>query len=169
MIKGQRILFTLVYYWRLVKLAALHLGGASQVALVAKNPPANAGDKRLRLHLWIWKIPWRRAGNPFQYSCLENPMDRRAWQAAVHRVTKSWIWLKRLSTLRDTNFIHLFSSFLLNLSSWTWNIDSFIIGRRRYRTHGQCLKSWSPVTKRWHTSVTLTHLLLARMPLHGYI
>ena len=31
--------------------------------------------------------------NPFQYSCLENPMDRRAWQATVHRVTKSWMWL----------------------------------------------------------------------------
>ena len=38
---------------------------------------------------WVWKIPWRRDGNPFQYSCLENPMDRRAWQATVHGVTKS--------------------------------------------------------------------------------
>ena len=32
-------------------------------------------------------------GNPLQYSCLENPMDRRAWRATVHRVTKSWTWL----------------------------------------------------------------------------
>ena len=32
-------------------------------------------------------------GNPLQCSCLENPMDRGAWQAAVHGVTKSWIWL----------------------------------------------------------------------------
>ena len=32
------------------------------------------------------------------YSCLENPKDRGAWQATVHRVTKSWAWLKRLST-----------------------------------------------------------------------
>ena len=34
--------------------------------------------------------------NPLQYSCLENPMDRGAWQAIVHGVTKSWPWLKRL-------------------------------------------------------------------------
>ena len=30
-------------------------------------------------------------GNPLQYSCLKNPMDRGAWQAAFHRVTKSWM------------------------------------------------------------------------------
>ena len=37
------------------------------------------------------------ASNPFQYSCLENPMDRGAWQAAVHGVSKSWLQLKWLS------------------------------------------------------------------------
>ena len=37
-------------------------------------------------------------GNPFQHSCLEDPMDRGAWWATVHRVTKSWTWLKHLST-----------------------------------------------------------------------
>ena len=37
-------------------------------------------------------------GNPLQYSCLENPMDRGAWWATVHRVAKSWTRLKRLST-----------------------------------------------------------------------
>ena len=36
-------------------------------------------------------------GNPFQYSCLENPIDRGAWQATVHSVTKSQILLKHLS------------------------------------------------------------------------
>ena len=36
-------------------------------------------------------------GNPLQYSCLENPMDRGAWWATVHRVTKSQTWLKCLS------------------------------------------------------------------------
>ena len=34
-----------------------------------------------------------RHGNPFQYSCLENPMDRGAWMATVHKVAKSWTWL----------------------------------------------------------------------------
>ena len=36
-------------------------------------------------------------GNPLQYSCLENPMDRGAWQAMVHRVAESWTQLKRLN------------------------------------------------------------------------
>ena len=40
--------------------------------------------------------------NPLQYSCLENPMDRGAWWATVHRVAKSWTLLERLST-------HIFS------------------------------------------------------------
>ena len=40
----------------------------------------------------------RRAWQPTPYSCLENPMDREAWQATVHRVTKSWTGLKQLST-----------------------------------------------------------------------
>ena len=46
---------------------------------------------------WVGKISWKRNGNPLQYSCLENPMDRRAWQATVHRVTKSWMWLRDCS------------------------------------------------------------------------
>ena len=36
-------------------------------------------------------------GNPLQYSCLENPMDRGIWQAMVHRVAKSWTLQKQLS------------------------------------------------------------------------
>ena len=41
--------------------------------------------------------PREGTGNPFQYSCLENSMDRGAWWATVHRVTKSWTQLKRFS------------------------------------------------------------------------
>ena len=37
---------------------------------------------------WVGKIPWRRACNPLQYSCLENPIDRRAWGTTVHRITE---------------------------------------------------------------------------------
>ena len=54
--------------------------------------------KRFLFNPWVRKIPWRRSGNPLQYSCLKNPMDREAWQATVHRVAKSWAWLKWLST-----------------------------------------------------------------------
>ena len=44
------------------------------------------------------RSPGGRHDNPFQYSCLENPMDRGAWQATVHGVTKSQTLLWRLST-----------------------------------------------------------------------
>ena len=50
--------------------------------------------KRLGFDSWVQKIPWRRAWqHPVQYSYLENPMDRGAWKATIHRVTKSWSWL----------------------------------------------------------------------------
>ena len=41
---------------------------------------------------------WGGHGNPLQYSCLENPMDRGAWQAIVHRVAKNLTWLKWVGT-----------------------------------------------------------------------
>ena len=50
--------------------------------------------KRHRFDPWVGKIPWRRAWQQLQYSCLENALDRRAWQATVHRVTHSRVWLK---------------------------------------------------------------------------
>ena len=63
--------------------------GASQVALMVKNLPANAGDIRdAGSILGLGRCPDGGLGNPLQYSCLENPMDRGAWQAAVHRVAE---------------------------------------------------------------------------------
>ena len=44
------------------------------------------------------RFPGVGHGNPLQYSCLENPRDREAWRATVHKVTKSWTRLKRLSS-----------------------------------------------------------------------
>ena len=63
---------------------------------VVNGVPANAGD--LGSIPGSGRSPAEGNGNPLQYSCLENPMDRGAWQATVHRVTKSWIQLKWLST-----------------------------------------------------------------------
>ena len=64
---------------------------ASQLALVLKNPPANTGDTRDvgLIFPGLEKSPEVGKGNPFQYSCLENPMDRGAWQAVVHGVAKT--------------------------------------------------------------------------------
>ena len=58
----------------------MYIYRASQVVLVVKNLPANAGGEG--------------NGNPLQYSCLENPMDRGAWQAVVHGVAESQTLLK---------------------------------------------------------------------------
>ena len=59
---------------------------ASQVALVLKNPPVNAADIRdVGLIHRLGRFPGRgRPGNPLQYSYLENPTDRGAWQITVH-------------------------------------------------------------------------------------
>ena len=58
---------------------------------MVKNPPANAGDVRDTSSIPGWgRFPGGGHGNPLQYSCLESPMDREAWQVAVHRVAKSW-------------------------------------------------------------------------------
>ena len=60
------------------------------VALVVKNSPTNAGDIRdVGLISGSGRSPGGGHGNPLQYSCLENPMDREAWQATVHGVTKT--------------------------------------------------------------------------------
>ena len=56
---------------------------ASQVALVVKNLPNNAGDMRLGFDPWVRKIPWRRAWQRTQYPFLENPMDKGDWRAIV--------------------------------------------------------------------------------------
>ena len=65
------------------------------MALVVKNPPASAGDARdMDLIPGSGRSPGGGHGNPLQYSCLENPMDRGAWQATVHGVAKSQTRLK---------------------------------------------------------------------------
>ena len=62
----------------------------SSVALVAKNPTANAGDIRDTSSIpGLGRSPGGGHGNPLQYSCLENLMDRAAWQTTVHKVANS--------------------------------------------------------------------------------
>ena len=60
------------------------------MALVVKNLPANAGDIGDTGSIpGSERFPREGNGNPLQYSSLENPMDRGAWRATVHRVTES--------------------------------------------------------------------------------
>ena len=78
--------------------------------------------RRLKKHgfdPWSGRYPGGGHSNPIQYSCLENPMDRGAWKSIVHRVAKSWTWLKQVSTYTYVQFfqhhiLKVVSLFLLN-------------------------------------------------------
>ena len=63
-----------------------------------KESSCNAGTAEVVLIPGSGRSPGVGHGNPLQYSNLENPMDEGAWQAAVHRVARSWTRLKQLST-----------------------------------------------------------------------
>ena len=75
---------------------------------MVKNLPANEGDVRDTVSIpGSGRSLDEGMGNPLQYPCLENSMDRGAWQATVHRVTKSWTQVKRLSAQANTqNLCH---------------------------------------------------------------
>ena len=67
----------------------IYMAEASHVALVVKNPPPNAEDTRDSGSTpGSGRSEGVGSGNPLQYSCLENPMDRRAWWATVHGAPK---------------------------------------------------------------------------------
>ena len=63
---------------------------ASQVALLVKNLPANAEDIKDEGSIpGLGRYPGEGHGNPLQYSCLENSMNRGAWWAIIHRVANN--------------------------------------------------------------------------------
>ena len=87
-----------------------------QVVLVVMNLPTNAGNTKDSLVPGWGKIPEGGHGNPLQYSCLENPMDRGAWWSTVHRVAQSQTHWSNLA-----HTIHLTS----------WSFKSFPSVRQR--------------------------------------
>ena len=77
-----------------------------------KETACNAGDSGSIPGLG--RSPGEGNGNPLQYSCLGNPMDRRAWRATVHGVTKSWA--RPLFTLcLHFHHVHMYSQMILVL------------------------------------------------------
>ena len=68
---------------------------------MVKNPPVNAEDAGSIPGLG--RSPGEGNGNPLQYSCLENPMDRGAWQASIHGVAKSPTQLSEHASMGDFN------------------------------------------------------------------
>ena len=86
----------ILFLW-LNKIPLYNLPEASQVALLLKNLPANAGDKRDPGSVFgSGRSPGGGNGNPLQNFCLENPTDRGTLRAIVHRVTKNQTQLKLL-------------------------------------------------------------------------
>ena len=78
----------LVYLWSCVPITMITF---RRHPSLVKNPSANAEDLRgAGLIPGLGRFPGEGNGNPLQYSCLENSMERRAWQATVHGVAKSW-------------------------------------------------------------------------------
>ena len=92
--------------------------------------------RRCRFDPWVRKIPWSKNGNPLQYSCLENLMDRWAWQVTVHGVTKEldlteanqspimlvpWSQPSQSSELGEINFCRLNYPIygILLIAAWT--------------------------------------------------
>ena len=96
------------YFWRSSFPMCIIQLGASQVVLEVKKPLANAGNTGE-----VGLIPGPGTflggghGNRLQYSCLENPMDRGAWQATDYSITKSWTQLKWLSMHSSYSFMHI--------------------------------------------------------------
>ena len=83
-------------WWTLITL--YYTLWASEVVLVVKNlhPVQETGD--VGSIPGLGRSPGEGHGNPLQYSCLENPLDREAWWTTVHRIANSWTQLKQLGT-----------------------------------------------------------------------
>ena len=112
----------------------------SQVVLVIKNLPAKAGNARHAGSIpGLGRSPEGGHGNPLQYSCLENPIDREAWWATVHRVT-SQTWLKQLRT--DASLFTLPDH---------WSLNCALIGKTNRVTvvgglgSAKWVVNWAPV------------------------
>ena len=115
---------------------------ASQVELVVKNPPTNAGGLRdaglkkkkkrdAGLIPRSGRSPGEGHGNPLQCCCLENPMDRGARWATVHGVTKSQTWLKRLSMhtcMHIYTYIYYYYIWNLYVIDFAYNVEEIPVG-----------------------------------------
>ena len=117
----QMTQFVTFYGWVIFLCNVPHLW-VSRVVLVVENPPADGREVKDSGSVpGSGKCPGGEHGNPLQYSCLENPVDRGAWWLMVHRVTKSWTQLKRIST--HTYHIFFIYSFVSGYLSYFYVLD----------------------------------------------
>ena len=133
------------------------------MALVVRNLPANAGDKRdVGSIPRLRQSPGRGHGNLLQYSCWDNPMDRGTYQVTVHRIPQSWTRLKQFSI----HALMAFSQVLLwrsssILISWAPEVScclqfhspldtsSISISLPRIRVHGRSTVEWGRASEDW--------------------
>ena len=85
------------FKWSFQIYLLLHIYMGFPGGSVVKNPPAKARD--MGLIPGSGRYPGEGSGNPVQYSCLWNPMDREAWWATVHGVAESWIHFNHLKCI----------------------------------------------------------------------
>ena len=114
---------------------------------MVKKPSASAGDVRDPGSIpGSGRSPGGGHGNPLQYSCLENPMDRGAWRAAVHGVTKSRTRLRELSIRARIEFMHLKIHAIYHINRikkknhshrWAPKIYSFMIKNKSLLTNSE--------------------------------
>ena len=104
------------FWWAQISICVcMNVKWASQGARVVKNPSAKAGDIREVGSMLGWgRSPGEGNGNPLQYSCLENPMERGACWATVHGVTQSQTRLKWLSMHMNVKYIQAWENCLFS-------------------------------------------------------
>ena len=107
---------------------------------VVKNPLTLQETQRHRFAPWVRKIPWGRKWQPLQYSCLENSMDRGAWQATVHGVTKSWTQLSNWACMHIRIFTYDLSIMLKTCKQF--KITNKSRTRRKLKREGTYVYLW---------------------------
>ena len=103
------------------------------MAQLVKNPPANSGGTRDSASIpGLGRSPGGGNGNLFQYSCLENPMDKGACRATVHGLAKSRIWLSPAC-------VHTHTHARAHTHTHTPGLGFSMRGSlARYQTHASC-------------------------------
>ena len=117
---------------------------ASQVALVVKNPPADAEDTRdAGLIPGSGRSPGEMNGYPLQCSCLENSMDRGAWWATVHGVTMSQTRWAHCRVCTASSFLEP-CTYLFIIYIWFFcsQVDVLACGSGFYCLRAVCVQTW---------------------------